>query len=157
MPFFPSVRGQWGWRTIADPRRKEGTSRKEIQHDLFFFRTTPWTRNGEDSKLTASESVHKYGVWLNCNSLVARIVQANSGRSWKQQQDQNVQRFRVRHGLSCVIGPVWPVGAGCYSQAALPMPLSKPLYYLVSDATMPTTASPIAGVLPKTSATAPPQ
>ena len=22
-----------------------------------------------------------------------------------------VQRFRVRHGLSCVIGPVWPVGA----------------------------------------------
>ena len=30
-------------------------------------------------------------------------------------------------------------------------------YYLVSDATMPTTASPIAGVLPKTSATAPPQ
>ena len=39
-----------------------------------------------------------------------------------------VQRFRVRHGLSCVIGPVWPVGAGCYSQAALPMPLSKPLY-----------------------------
>ena len=39
-----------------------------------------------------------------------------------------IQRFRVRHGLSCVIGPVWPVGAGCYSQAALPMPLSKPLY-----------------------------
>ena len=34
-----------------------------------------------------------------------------------------VQRFRVRHGLSCVIGP------GCYSsKAALPMPLSKPLY-----------------------------
>ena len=27
-----------------------------------------------------------------------------------------------------MIGPVWPVGAGCYSQAALPMPLSKPLY-----------------------------
>ena len=40
----------------------------------------------------------------------------------------SVQWFRVRHGLSCVIGPVWPVGAGCYSQAALPMPLSKPLY-----------------------------
>ena len=39
----------------------------------------------------------------------------------------DLQRFRVRHGLSCVIGPVWPVGAGCYSQAALPMPLSKPL------------------------------
>ena len=39
-----------------------------------------------------------------------------------------LQRFRVRHGLSCVIGPVWPVGAGCYSKAALPMPLSKPLY-----------------------------
>ena len=39
-----------------------------------------------------------------------------------------VQRFRERHGLSCVFGPVWPVGAGCYSQAALPMPLSKPLY-----------------------------
>ena len=38
-----------------------------------------------------------------------------------------LQRFRVRHGLSCVIGPVWPVGAGCYSEAALPMPLSKPL------------------------------
>merc|ERR1711879_529436 len=38
-----------------------------------------------------------------------------------------LQRFRVRHGLSCVFGPVWPVGAGCYSQAALPMPLSKPL------------------------------
>ena len=38
-----------------------------------------------------------------------------------------VQRFRVRHGLSCVFGPVWPVRAGCYSQAALPMPLSKPL------------------------------
>ena len=34
----------------------------------------------------------------------------------------------LRHGLSCVFGPVWPVGAGCYSQAALPMPLSKPLY-----------------------------
>ena len=32
-------------------------------------------------------------------------------------------------GLSCVIGPVWPVGPGCYSQAALPLPLSKPLYY----------------------------
>ena len=39
-----------------------------------------------------------------------------------------VQRFCVRLGRSCVIGPVWPVGAGCYSQAALPMPLSKPLY-----------------------------
>ena len=39
-----------------------------------------------------------------------------------------VQQFQVRHGLSCVIGPVWPVGAGCYSQAALPMPLSKLLY-----------------------------
>ena len=39
-----------------------------------------------------------------------------------------LQWFRVRLGLSCVIGPVWPVGAGCYSQAALPMPLSKPLY-----------------------------
>ena len=39
----------------------------------------------------------------------------------------HVQRFRVRHGLSFVIGPVWQVGAGCYSQAALPMPLSKPL------------------------------
>ena len=39
-----------------------------------------------------------------------------------------IQRFRMRHGLSCVIGPVWPVGTGCYSQAALPMPLSKPLY-----------------------------
>ena len=38
-----------------------------------------------------------------------------------------LQRFRVRHGLICVIGPVWPVGASCYSQAALPM-LSKPLY-----------------------------
>ena len=38
-----------------------------------------------------------------------------------------LQRFRVRHGLSCVIGPMWLVGAGCYSQAALPMPLSKPL------------------------------
>ena len=37
-----------------------------------------------------------------------------------------IQRFRVRHGLSCVIGPVWPVG--CYAQAAVPMPLSKPLY-----------------------------
>ena len=44
----------------------------------------------------------------------------------------HVQRFRVRHGLSCVIGPVWPVGAGCYSQAALPMPLSKPLYQSTS-------------------------
>ena len=40
---------------------------------------------------------------------------------------KEVQRFRVRHGLSCVFGPLWPVGAGCYSQAALPMPLSKPL------------------------------
>ena len=40
----------------------------------------------------------------------------------------HIQRFRVRHGLSCVFGPVWPVGAGCYSQAVLPMPLSKPLY-----------------------------
>ena len=40
----------------------------------------------------------------------------------------NIQRFRVRHRLSCVIGLVWPVGAGCYSQAALPMPLSNPLY-----------------------------
>ena len=39
-----------------------------------------------------------------------------------------LQRFRVRQGLSCVIGPVRPVGASCYSQAALPMPLSKPLY-----------------------------
>ena len=28
-----------------------------------------------------------------------------------------------------MIGPVWPVGAGCYySKAALPMPLSKLLY-----------------------------
>ena len=43
-------------------------------------------------------------------------------------EQEHVQRFRVRHGLSCVFGPVWPVGAGCYSQAALPMPLSKPLY-----------------------------
>ena len=39
-----------------------------------------------------------------------------------------LQRFRVRHGLSCMIGPVWPVGGGCYSQVALPMPLPKPLY-----------------------------
>ena len=46
-----------------------------------------------------------------------------------------VQRFRVRHGLSCVIGPVWPVGAGCYSPAALPMPLSKPLYFIQICAT----------------------
>ena len=43
-----------------------------------------------------------------------------------------LQRFWVRHGLSCVNGPVWPVGAGCYSQAALPMPLSKPLYMHIS-------------------------
>ena len=42
----------------------------------------------------------------------------------------HVQRFRVRHGLSCVIGLVWPVGASCYSQAALSMPLSKLLYIL---------------------------
>ena len=48
-----------------------------------------------------------------------------------------VQRFRVRHGLSCVIGPVWPVGAGCYSQAALPMPLSKPLYNSFEMKTLP--------------------
>ena len=48
-----------------------------------------------------------------------------------------IQRFRVRHGLSCVIGLVWPVGAGCYSQAELPMPLSKPLYFL--RAAKPTT------------------
>ena len=39
-----------------------------------------------------------------------------------------VQRFRVRHGLSCVNGPFWPVRAGCYSQAALSLPHSKPLY-----------------------------
>ena len=39
----------------------------------------------------------------------------------------------MRHGLSCVNGPVWPVGAGCYSQAALPMPLSKPLYVSVKS------------------------
>ena len=43
-------------------------------------------------------------------------------------EQEQVQRFRVRHGLSCVFGTVWPVGAGCYSQPALPMPLSKPLY-----------------------------
>ena len=41
------------------------------------------------------------------------------------QMIMKLQRFRVRHRLSCVIGPVWPVGAGCYSQAALPMPLSQ--------------------------------
>ena len=40
-----------------------------------------------------------------------------------------IQRFRVRHGLSCVNGPFWPVRAGCYSQAAFSLPHSKPLYY----------------------------
>ena len=51
-----------------------------------------------------------------------------TGRANQLEGTTRIQRFRVRHGLSCVIGPVWPVGAGCYSQAALPMPLSKPLY-----------------------------
>ena len=32
-----------------------------------------------------------------------------------------------------MIGPVWPVGAGCYSRAALPMPLSIPLYININD------------------------
>ena len=27
----------------------------------------------------------------------------------------------MRLELSCVFGPVWPVGSGCYSQAALPI------------------------------------
>ena len=32
-----------------------------------------------------------------------------------------------------MIGPVCPVGAGCYSQAALPMPLSNPLYININN------------------------
>ena len=39
-----------------------------------------------------------------------------------------LQRFRVRHGLSCVNGPFGLARAGCYSQAALSLPHSKPLY-----------------------------
>ena len=39
-----------------------------------------------------------------------------------------LQLFRVRQGLSCVIGLFWPVRAGCYSQVALSLPHSKPLY-----------------------------
>ena len=39
-----------------------------------------------------------------------------------------LQRFRVRHWLSCVDGPFWLVRAGCYSRAALSLPQSKPLY-----------------------------
>ena len=39
-----------------------------------------------------------------------------------------IQLFRVRQGLSCVNGLFWPVWAGCYSQAALSLPHSKPLY-----------------------------
>ena len=40
----------------------------------------------------------------------------------------NIQRIRVRLGLSCVNGPFWLVRAGCYSRAALSLPHSKPLY-----------------------------
>ena len=32
---------------------------------------------------------------------------------------------------------VWQARAGCYSQAALPMPLSKPLYYVHTPQTLP--------------------
>ena len=39
-----------------------------------------------------------------------------------------LQRFRVRHGLSCVNGPFWPVRASYYSGTALSLPHSKPLY-----------------------------
>ena len=48
-------------------------------------------------------------------------------RKETERPEVELQRFRVRHWLSCVNGPVWPVGADCYSQAALPMLLSKPL------------------------------
>ena len=53
-----------------------------------------------------------------------------TGRANQLEVTTRIQRFRVRHGLSCMIGPVWPVGDSCYSQAALPMPLSKLLYVL---------------------------
>ena len=50
-----------------------------------------------------------------------------------------LQRFRVRHGLSCVNGPFWLVRAGCYSWAALYLPHSKPLY--ISTDVAPSQAS----------------
>ena len=60
--------------------------------------------------------------------------------SWKEDSqrysdDSTVQRFRVRHGLSWVNGPFWPVRAGCYSQAALSLPHSKPLYITTAGTT----------------------
>ena len=57
----------------------------------------------------------------------------NFGLGWEHEltQDNSIllQRFRVRHGLSCVNGPFWLVRAGCYSRAALSLPHSKPLYF----------------------------
>ena len=61
---------------------------------------------------------------------------------------RNLQRFRERHGLSCVIGPVWPVGAGCYSQAVLPMPLSKPLYFFIGPPTPSVQDADVVSVCP---------
>ena len=47
---------------------------------------------------------------------------------WDEVGSSWIQRFWVRHGLSCVNGPFWLVRAGCYSQAALSLPHSKLLY-----------------------------
>ena len=41
--------------------------------------------------------------------------------------DLRLQGFRVKYGLSCVIGPLWQARAGCYSQAALSSNDSKSL------------------------------
>ena len=56
--------------------------------------------------------IHDKGA--GSNRLGSETVYSGSSGAWAKLRDW--------------ASAVWPVGAGCYSQAALPMPLSKPLY-----------------------------
>ena len=77
--------------------------------------------------LVSSHNISEMWLAQQCGYL-DYLVQIDSGGAAVALSIFAIQRFRVRHGLSCVNGPFWPVRAGCYSQAALPMPLSNPLY-----------------------------
>ena len=115
-----TLRQSWEWTTTSLRAKQvmapvEGGSRRRA------FACTTWPR---PSRMMGCQFIT---LALNLTLTWDLLILMGSLIRWKNIQ-RYVQRFRVRHGLSCVFGPVWPVGAGCYSKAALPMPLSKRLY-----------------------------